>query len=222
MAAQYPPDRDRELQSSIQVFLEQIAPLKETLALPDDFEARLADLHTTYTEQLDRVAQMRAHYREAVQQKEATQRALKEEVRRLVRVLRAHPEFEDSMARALGLPVRDRKPTPIEPQDDAPLLEVEVRQEQHALYFWHAGSGRGRWGKPSWARAARIVYGIVAPRAPLPPMEQMQYLVSATRSPYVWTPPSDAIGQIVWYRAAWETPRGALGPWSDYARAIVG
>ncbi|MCS6918731.1 MAG: hypothetical protein NZM28_03080, partial [Fimbriimonadales bacterium] len=68
----------------------------------------------------------------------------------------------------------------------------------------------------------RLVYAIGEVDAPAPPRETMQFLASATRSPYIWTPPRTALGKWVWYCAAWETPRGALGAWSDYARAMGG
>jgi hypothetical protein len=29
------------------------------------------------------------------------------------------------------------------------------------------------------------------------------------------------VGKDIWYRGAWETPRGARGAWSDPARATV-
>jgi hypothetical protein len=31
----------------------------------------------------------------------------------------------------------------------------------------------------------------------------------------------NGVGKDIWYRGAWETPRGARGAWSDPARATV-
>ena len=42
-----------------------------------------------------------------------------------------------------------------------------------------------------------------------------------TASPYIWDLPSEWVGKDIWYRGAWETPRGARGAWSDPARATV-
>lgn len=223
MAHNYPPIRELDLLASTRLFLEQIAILKEQLALPEDFENALAEWHAQLEIRLAAVAQAKAQYHQAKQAKDEAYRAVQNELRRLTRQLRVHPEFTDAMARQLGMPVYDRTLTPVLPGEEIPMLQVETHAGQHWVYFWQEDlRKRGRRGKPRWARAARILYAITPVNAPPPPHEQLQFLASATRSPFLWTPPPEAIGQWVWYRAAWETPRGALGGWSGLTRAIVG
>ena len=162
-----------------------------------------------------------ANYRQAKQTKDAARRNLESEFRNLVRQLRANPSFTNAMAASLGLPPRDREPTPIQPGPEIPTLEVAVQSLRHTVRFWQADAQGGRRGKPAWARAIRLVYAVVEPNEPPPPIEQMQYLATDTASPYIWDLPSEWVGKDIWYRGAWETPRGARGAWSDPARATV-
>ena len=49
----------------------------------------------------------------------------------------------------------------------------------------------------------------------------MEFLASDTNSPYDWDIPGTEVGKDIWYRGAWETPKGELGNWSDPAKGTV-
>ena len=65
-----------------------------------------------------------------------------------MRQLRANPNFTDAQAASLGLPLRDRERTPIEPGAEIPTLEVQVQSLRHTVHFWQADAQGGRRGKP--------------------------------------------------------------------------
>jgi hypothetical protein len=212
---------DREFAAQVAQFLARLASVKDELGLPDDWEAQLLAGHSAFVAALEAVDRARASLHSAVQAKDALREQVEHEWRGLVRQLRAHPDFGDAHAASLGLPVRDRVRTPIEPGAEVPTLEIQIQPLRHAVYFWQADAEGGRRGKPGWAEAVRLVYAVVSPGEPPPPAEQMHYLASATASPFIWELPSAWVGKDIWYRGAWETPRRARGAWSDPARATV-
>lgn len=212
---------DRQFEAQLTQFLANLGPIKTALGLPANWEAQLTTRKNSFTTTLNSLDLALANARQAKQAKDTARRAAESEFRNLVRQLRANPNFTDAMAAALGLPPRDREPTPIEPGPEVPTLEVEAQSLRHIVRFWQADAQGGRRGKPSWARAIRLVYAVTEPGEPMPPIEQMQFLAVDTSSPYVWELPSELVGKTIWYRGAWETPRGARGAWSDPAMATV-
>jgi hypothetical protein len=212
---------DRGFEAQVAQFLANLGPVKTALGLPANWEAQLQTRKNSFTTALNSLDLAEANYRQAKQTKDAARRNLESEFRNLVRQLRANPNFTNAMAASLGLPPRDREPTPIEPGPEIPTLEVEIQSLRHTVRFWQADAQGGRRGKPAWARAIRLVYAVVEPNEPPPPIEQMQFLAVDTASPYIWDLPSEWVGKDIWYRGAWETPRGARGAWSDPARATV-
>jgi hypothetical protein len=212
---------DRGFEAQVAQFLANLGPVKTALGLPANWEAQLQTRKNNFTTALNSLDLAEANYRQAKQTKDAARRNLESEFRNLVRQLRANPSFTNAMAASLGLPPRDTEPTPIQPGPEIPTLEVEIQSLRHTVRFWQADAQGGRRGKPAWARAIRLVYAVVEPNEPPPPIEQMQYLATDTASPYIWDLPSEWVGKDIWYRGAWETPRGARGAWSDPARATV-
>ncbi len=221
MPRDYVKQPDRQFEAQVAQFLANLGPIKTALGLPATWDAPLQTLKSSFTTTLNGLDLAEAAYRQAKQAKDAARRNLESEFRNLVRQLWANPAFTGAQAAALGLPPRDRQRTPIEPGFEIPTLEVEVQPLRHVVRFWQADAQGGRRGKPPWARAIRLVYAVVAPGEPPPPIEQMQFLATDTASPYIWDLPSEWVGQDIWYRGAWETPRGARGAWSDPARATV-
>ncbi|MEX2244732.1 MAG: hypothetical protein WD716_12920 [Fimbriimonadaceae bacterium] len=219
----YYPAGDHEFLAFVDVIIANIGDVMTALALPatfdDDIVAKRAtyatDLTTHVASQTQAVADRTA--------KDGSKDALIAAVTLAVNQLRPNPLFVGDIVASLGLQEYDTTPTAIVPGEEVPTVIVDTSAPQHhQLKFLMLTAGGGLVkAKPSWARATRIIYAIVASGAPCPPIEEMDFLVSDSNSPYDWDIPGTEVGKDIWYRAAFETPRGELGNWSDPAKGTV-
>lgn len=223
MSDHFHPQGDQEFEAWVENFNANLAPILGALGLPPTFDDALLATHAAFSGKLVTHTAAQAAARAARQDKDDSKRECVQAMRVAVRQLRANPLFTDAMAELLGLPVYDRKATPKRAGGEAPTLRVEhVGPQAHAISFWQMTEGRDeRAPRPDWARAMRLVRAIVEVGEPCPPIEKMEYLASDTASPYVATFDGTTVGKDAYYRGAWETPRGDVGPWSAAVRATV-
>jgi len=222
MAGQYFPGPDGDFRTWMQAFLTNLLTVMTALGLPATFDDALIALFAAFDVSLTEQEQADVVKQQKTAAKKTARTNLVAELRRVVIELNAKTTFTDALRALLGLPPRDVAATPIEPGLEIPSFEVEIiGPQKHRIHFWHPGVASGRRGKPEWARACRIMYAIVAAGAPAPPIGQMLYLVSDTATPYDWDIPAEHVGKTVYYRVAWETPTGDLGPWSAPIGATV-
>jgi hypothetical protein len=223
MPAQYFPLNDQEFESWLTTFLANLGAVMTALGLAATFDDALVAAKATFSTELgDHVTAQAAALAQA-QVKDDSKAATITELRNVVNQLRGNPAFTDAMATSLGLPVYDTVPSPTQPWTEVPSLEIDTSAPQHhRVKFWMmTDEGTFARAKPAWARACRIVHKIVATGQPAPAIETMDFLASDTSTPYDWDIPGSEVGKDIWYRGAWETPRGEIGPWSDPAKGTV-
>lgn len=226
MAGNFFPEGDLELNAFVANFNTNLTAVMASLTLAATFDDAIIAAKTAYNTALTaHVAAQTASFN-ARQTKDAAKAALVDELRNLVRQLRANPGFTDSMAASLGLPIYDSTPTPTTPGAETPSLSVDNSSPQtHIISFWQMGDSGGETteqiAKPEWARALRIVRAVVESGQPCPAIELMGWLASDTASPYMVTYNGTAVGKDAYYRGAWETHRGEIGVWSEAVKATI-
>jgi len=224
MAQQFFPIGDQEFQAWLSgIFLPGLPAVMLALSLPATFDDALVAASGTYTTDLsDHQAAQTASFN-AKTVKDGSKANAIAELRNVYAQLRGNPNFTAAMRASLGLPPEDTVLTPSTPGSEAPSAAVDTSfPQRHSISFWQTTAQAGQIiAKPSWARAARIVHKIVATGQPAPPIEDMDYLATDTSTPYTWDIPGSEVGKDIWYRLAWETTRGEIGPWSDPAKGTV-
>ncbi len=223
MAGHYYPKDDQKFEAWVANFNTNLPAMLAGLGFPPTFDDDLLLKHATYAASLEAHGAAQAAAHAARLEKDAFQNDLIVAVRTAVRQLRANPAFDDAMAVSLGLPIYDKKPTRKQAGMEIPTLRVEITGPQtHAISFWQMTEEyQEKASKPAWARAMRILRSVVEVGEPCPPIELMGYLASDTAPPYVVMYGHAAVGKDAYYRGAWETPRGEIGPWSQAVRATI-
>ena len=216
------PTSDQELEAFLTEFLANIGPILLALSLAATVDDDLVAKKATYSAKLATNIATQAQARADRQAKDDSKNATIASLRVLIKLLEAHGLTAQQRA-DLGLGPKDDTLTPIVPGQEVPSGEVDTSAPQrHGISFWQMTDQQGeRIAKPDWARACRIMYAIVPTGAGAPGVETMTFLASDTSSPYYWDIPASHVGKDVWYRLAWETPRGALGPWSMPIKGTV-
>jgi hypothetical protein len=219
----YYPRNDQDLEAFLATFLTKLVDVMAELTLPATFDDALIAADTAFSAALGTHVASQAQAMADRQAKDTAQTSLIAALVAVVNQLRGNPGFTDDHAVLLGLPAHDTTPTPIVPGSEVPTLSVDTSAPQHheVVFVQLTGVGLESIAKPDWARACRIMHAIVATGEPAPPIEEMTFLATDTSNPYGWNIPGAHVGKDVWYRGAWETPRGEVGNWSDPAKGTV-
>jgi hypothetical protein len=215
---------DTELQSYIAgSYGTGLTAAMAALTLPATFDDAFVAARTAYTATLTAHEASQALAITNTTAKNVARSNLELAMRTINQQLLANPAFTAALAAAMQLTLRDTVPTPAIPGAEAPVALVDFSYPQrHTIRFLQlSDEGQAVSGKPAWARACRIMYAIVASGAAPPDIETMLYLASDTASPYTWDIPGIHVGKDIWYRCAWESPTGEIGPWSDPAKGTV-
>jgi hypothetical protein len=124
----------------------------------------------------------------------------------------------DADRKDLGLPLHDRKPTPVAPIVSRPELQVKFGNIQEHVLVVRDNMTRSA-GKPAGAAGFEIWRKV---GGELPSRDEEWSLVGqATRSPHVLTYPQVDSGKRVYYRLRWVNTRGVPGPWSEPGNAVI-
>jgi hypothetical protein len=124
----------------------------------------------------------------------------------------------DADRRAIGLPVRDRRPAPTPQPKTRTEMDIDFAEiAQHTLRVRDSESKNP--GKPPRIIGFEIWRQVGKNTAPL--FEEMHLVELAIRSPHTLEYASADRGKTVWYATRWVNTRGEKGPWSEIISAII-
>ena len=135
----------------------------------------------------------------------------------LVANLRVNTRLTDNDRRALGIHIRDTKPTPAPVPASHPVATIDTSTTMRiGISFRDSASNSA--AKPKGVHGAEIKWAI-ADEAPL-----IKDLINSsfdTRTPHTLEFTDQERGKTVWIRLRWENTRGEKGEWSDMVNAII-
>lgn len=151
--------------------------------------------------------------------KTETRKSYEAALRGLVRsYLINNPAVTDADRVSMGLPVHDRKPSPVPTPATVPEFEVKMPVPRRLeIHFRDTGSTRR--AKPPGVHGVEIRWALLK-ESPAS-LDELTRSGFDTRSPYTLDFDENHRGQSVYLALRWENSRGEKGPWSDIARAII-
>jgi hypothetical protein len=184
-------------------------------------EGKLTELQTLHNEvkALHELCQTAAHTKLDMQAKNEKKKRLIHLEEVFVRNnLQNNDAMTDSLREALGIPIHDKKPSPVPAPDGIPDIEIATphpRTVQIKFRDEHAA----RWGKPEHVHGLECVWGLMEE----PPMKVGDLLHSefATKNPLELVFEEDERGKKIFFAARWETGAMKKGKWSDIFSAII-
>jgi hypothetical protein len=132
--------------------------------------------------------------------------------------LQNNDAMTDTGCKELGIPIHDKKPTPIPVPDGIPEIKVETPHPR-TVRIKFRDEHAARWGKPALVHGIECVWEI----AEEPPVKVKDLFHSefTTKSPLELTFEEDERGKRVYFVARWETRSMKKGKWSDIFSAII-
>ena len=135
----------------------------------------------------------------------------------LVGNLRVNTRVTDDDRRAMGIHIRDTKPTPAPVPTTFPILAINTATARR-LTINFRDSASSSAAKPKGVHGAEIKWLIADEK---PTVEQLTNSTFDTRTPYTLVFTDQERGKTVWICARWENTRGEKGPWGDMESGIV-
>lgn len=221
MPGQFYPVAETEFATWAFNFANEVPAIVTALGLPVTVDDAFIAARTAFATAYNNHVAAQADAQNIRQVKDVALTTMTNELRNLVKILRAQTAFTDAMALQLGLPVYDTTPgTATAVQTDVPELLIDNSTPGHHIVDF-SPAGADSSAKPDWAKACRIIHKIGTSQTGAPTITEMSLLAVDTSTPYSWDIPAGNIGSFVWYRAAWENAKGELGGWSEVAKATV-
>jgi hypothetical protein len=117
----------------------------------------------------------------------------------------------------LNLPERSTTATPAAVPTTKPLVTIDTSNRlEHTINF---RDENGNLAKPQGVRGCQIWVKIGA-SAKDP--DELKYLATDTKTPYVYHFEGANAGKPAYYWLRWENTRGETGPWSDEVMGTIG
>jgi hypothetical protein len=132
--------------------------------------------------------------------------------------LQNNDAMTDTGRKELGIPIHDKKPTPVPAPDGIPEIEIETPHPR-TVRIKFRDEHAARWGKPENVHGLECVWEL----AETPPGKVKDLLHSefTTKSPLELTFEEDERGKRLYFAARWETRAMKKGLWSDIFSAII-
>ena len=135
----------------------------------------------------------------------------------LIANLRSNTRLTDDERRALGIHIRDTKPTPTPAPTSFPVVAIDTSMMRRLTISFRDSATKSA-AKPKGVHGAEIKWLIVSEK---PLVEDLINSAFDTRTPYTLEFADDQRGKTVWVCLRWENTRGEKGPWGDMESAIV-
>ena len=154
-----------------------------------------------------------------VLEKNEKQKSLKADVRNIKnKYIDYNEAVTDPSRERLGLPLRDRKPTPQPVPTSRPLLEVApTNNRQHTVTAINQATGKKT--KPADAYGVRYMWEI----RDTPPInaEDLRHAIFRRKVSEVFNFNEEDRGKKIFYAACYENAKGEAGPYSDIVETVV-
>jgi hypothetical protein len=123
-----------------------------------------------------------------------------------------NPDVTDGDRRAMGLPLHDKKPTPVPAPTTIPELEVDFSKPQQLSIHFHDPGAHSK-AKPAGVHGVELIYVVssAAVEDPNTPEETFTRAAFFTRSPAVLDFTPEQRGKFFCTRARWENTTGKKG-----------
>jgi hypothetical protein len=172
------------------------------VALQGDYEGKYAIAENPATRTPVAIAEFKDAYKR-----------YKDELREDLRGFVTHnPDVTDGDRRAMGLPVYDKKPTPVPAPTTIPELEMDISKPQRLTVRFREQGSRSR-AKPKGTHGVEIKYVLRDTAIEDPNTPEETFVLSAffTRSPAVLEFTPEQRGKFFCARARWENTTGKKG-----------
>ncbi|MDR3198243.1 MAG: hypothetical protein LBU34_10290 [Planctomycetaceae bacterium] len=151
-------------------------------------------------------------------EKDAARKEFERLVRGLVDFRLKNPIITDAQRSDLGLPIHDRKPTPIPKPKTHPDFVILVNDLRQLLVDFHEHESENK-ARPYGYNGAVISYAILD-KPPAGP-EELTHTVLATRTPFTLEFTEQERGKTVYIAIQWQNEKGEKGLFSAIQSAIV-
>jgi hypothetical protein len=144
---------------------------------------------------------------------------LKKETRQYVNeFLKYNSQISNDERKRIGLPVYDRKLTPVGTPETLPAVMVKYLAPG-VLEFNVTDSKSGRKAKPAGIHGFELKWAILdaAPKK----WEQLAYSSFATHTPLRLSFDGEERGKMLYFALRWENTRGVKGPWTEIRNTII-
>ena len=135
----------------------------------------------------------------------------------LVANLRSNTRVTDDDRRAMGIHIRDTKPTPAPTPTTYPVLAIDSSTARRLIINFRDNASNSA-AKPKGIHGAEIKWLIADEK---PTVDQLTNSTFDTRTPYTLIFNDEQRAKTVWICARWENTRGEKGPWGDMESAII-
>jgi len=157
----------------------------------------------------------------ARQAKTESRTSLENAVRAVVRRVQASATVTNAQRQALGVTVKDKKPTPVGVPTTRPVGQVDTAQRlQHTIDFADEMTATSK-AKPAGVMGCEI-WHLVGGATPPVDNSTMSFLATDTKTPYVAHYAGADANKTAYYMLRWVNAKGEPGPWSAVVSATIG
>ena len=135
----------------------------------------------------------------------------------IVANLKVNTKVTDEERRALGINIRDSKPTPSPVPSSFPLVAADTSTRRRITISFRDSESNSA-AKPKGVHGAEIRWAITDE---LPQIEQLTESGYDTRTPYTLEFTEAQRGKTIWICLRWQNTRGEKGPWGDIEKVII-
>jgi hypothetical protein len=213
----YIPAKDSELTPWSANFTAQIEANALAWGIPADEVAELRNANDTFAK-LQVQADSPARTTVIVAEKNAARTTLEGIIRKLAGFRLKNPIITDAERIAMGLHVRDAKPSTIAQPTTRPEIDIDVVDFRRLKVLFHDMDSKSN-AKPYGIIGAVILYAVLD--APPADITALIRSVLATRTPHILEFTEEERGKTVYIAICWQNEKGERGPFSEIESAIV-